>query len=226
MRHITFREWDKSAFSLSRKVKTHVVLVRRSSFQDVREAVFAGVSNEEAERAERFFHAKDKELYLLGKFVLRSILADLTGLSPKEITFSITGNKKPFFQEQEFNITHTGDHIYLAFSPFALGIDAEKINPDFDPQPIIDSCFSEEDRAKLLSGNDRLNFYTVWTRKEALLKATGEGLCDDLKQVRALHDEVKRNGRNYFLSTRFHDNYIVSYATLHPDTDEECWIWD
>ncbi len=225
MKTLTFREWDKSTFLLFRKVKTQIILVRRNTFAAAEATLSATISGEETARGERFLHAKDKELYLLGKYVLRKILASLTGLPPAELTFSVSSTKKPFFPDQDFNLTHSGDHTYLAFSPFAIGIDAEKINPDFDTQPIIDFCFSDEERALLSDGNYMLNFYTIWTRKEALLKATGEGLCEDMKQVSILADQVTRYGKKYFLATRRHEDYIISYAALHADTDEQCRVW-
>ncbi len=225
MKTLTFREWDKSTFLLFRKIKTQIILVRRNSYATVASTLPAAISKQEAARGERFTQAKDKELYLLGKYALRKILADMTGLPPSELPFSTIGNGKPFFQEQEFNITHSGNHTYLAFSPFSIGIDAEIFNPDFDTQSIIDFCFSDEERALLSDGNYLVNFYTIWTRKEALLKATGEGLCEDMKQVTILEDEVIRQGKKYFLATRQHEDYIISYASLHADTDEHCRIW-
>jgi 4'-phosphopantetheinyl transferase len=225
MKTLTFREWDKSTFLLFRKVKTQIILVRRNTYAAVASTLPAAISKQEAARGERFFQNKDKEVYLLGKYALRKILAEMTGLPPSELPFSMIGNGKPFFEEQEFNLTHSDDHTYLAFSPFAIGIDAEKINPDFDTQSIIDACFSDEERALLSDGNYLINFYTVWTRKEALLKATGEGLCEDMKQVAILEDQVTRYGKKYFLATRRHEDYIISYASLHADTDEQCRVW-
>lgn len=226
MKTLTFGEWDKSHFFLLRPVKTQIIVVRRAAYAALAATIPAGISREEAARGERFFHAKDKELYLLGKYVLRKILGELTGLPPAELLFSAGHAKKPYFPEQEFNLTHSGDHIYLAFSPLAIGIDAEKINPDFDTQPIVDSCFSDEERALLLTGNYTLNFYTVWTRKEALLKATGEGLYEDMKQVTVQEDNVTRQGQRYFLATRLHEDYVISYASLHADTDAHCREWN
>lgn len=226
MKKLTFRDWDKSTFLLLRKIKTQIILVRRNTYAAAEATLSATISREETARGERFLHAKDKEVYLLGKYVLRKILASLTGLPPAEITFSFSNTKKPSFPDQDFNLTHSGDHTYLAFSPFAIGIDAEKINPDFDTQPIIDSCFSDEERAMLLTGNYLLNFYMVWTRKEALLKATGEGLTENMKQVSILEDQVVRQGKRYFLASRLHEDYVISYASLHADTDEQCRLWN
>ncbi|WP_041341764.1 hypothetical protein [Runella slithyformis] len=80
----------------------------------------------------------------------------------------------------------------MVFSPFAIGIDIEKFNPDFDTQPIVDSYFSDGVHALLLNGNYTLNFYTVRTRIETPVKAPGEGPCENMKPVTTLKDQVIR----------------------------------
>lgn len=224
MEAFSFREWDTEAFLELQKVKTQIVFIHRNHYVTLEDAILANVNSEETARASRFFHSKDREVYLLGKYVLRKILAMQTGLAPQKIIFSKTHTHKPFFEGQEFNLSHSSDHIYLAFSPFEVGIDAEKNNLDFDLQPVVDACFSEEESAMLSTEEEyRPHFYTIWTRKEALLKATGEGLCDDMKQVSAIPSQVRRNGQLYFLATRRHQDYIVSYATPHADPEVIGW---
>ncbi|AXE17487.1 hypothetical protein DR864_06955 [Runella rosea] len=223
MESFSFREWDTEAFLGLQKIKTQIVFIHRNRYLTLEEAILANVSLEETARANRFFHSKDRELYLLGKYVLRKILAEQTGLAPQKIIFSKTHTHKPFFEGQAFNLSHSGDHIYLAFSPFEVGIDSEKTNLDFDLQPVVDACFSEEEFAMLSTKDYRRNFYRIWTRKEALLKATGEGLCDDMKQVPTINSHVYRNGQLYFLATRRHEDYIVSYATPHADPEVIGW---
>ncbi len=223
MEAFSFREWDTKAFLELQKVKTQIVFIHRNRYQALADAILTTVSLEETARANRFFHSKDREVYLLGKYVLRKILAAQTGLAPQKIIFSKTHSHKPFFEGQEFNLSHSGDHVYLAFSPCSIGIDAEKNNLDFDLQPIVDACFSEEECAMLSTEDYRRNFYTIWTRKEALLKATGEGLCDDMTQVPTIKGHVYRDGQLYFLATRRHEDYIVSYATPHTDLEVVGW---
>jgi 4'-phosphopantetheinyl transferase len=223
MEPFSFREWDTEAFLELQKVKNQIVFIHRNRYLALEDAILANVNSEETARASRFFHSKDREVYLLGKYVLRKILAAQTGLALQKIIFSKTHTHKPFFEGQAFNLSHSGDHIYLAFSPFEVGIDAEKNNLDFDLQPVVDACFSGEESAMLSTEEYRHHFYTIWTRKEALLKATGEGLCDDMKQVPAIPSQVRRNGQLYFLTTRRHEDYIVSYATSHTDPEVIGW---
>ncbi len=217
------RAWETDSFLSEQALKTQIVFVHHRSYQAWKTEIPSVIQAVEMEKAERFFQTKDRELYLLTRYALRKILACITGMPPQALTFSVTANKKPFFQGQEFNITHAGDHIYLAFSPLPVGIDTEKVNLDFDILPIANICFSEAEKAELTQEEPHRHFYKIWTRKEAVLKATGEGLCNDIKSVKVLDNQIARNGKDYFISTRWHNDYPVSYATLHPIADEVLW---
>jgi len=91
----------------------------------------------------------------------------------------------------EFNISHSGNMILIGFrfcknnvinaNP-QIGVDIEKIKPDFDFELVLDEFFTpKEQEAIWKSENSSETFFKFWTQKEALVKATGTGLTDDLK---------------------------------------------
>lgn len=88
------------------------------------------------------------------------------------------------------NVAHAGEWVLLAIGRAAVGIDVEEIKSDFWYEELLSSVFSpEEQRHIRSSGQPRRQFYDGWTRKEALLKATGNGLSDELAAVPCLDGE-------------------------------------
>lgn len=85
-------------------------------------------------------------------------------------------NSKPYFKDYpdiRFSISHSADLVVLAMSESEVGVDIEKIKPR-DYQGIVDRHFSEGENAEV---SDLNGFLKVWTKKEAFLKLTSEGLA-------------------------------------------------
>ena len=151
------------------------------------------LSDSELTKAGRFIKNEDRENYIVRKYFLRLILSQFIQLPPVAIEFSRTANKKPFHDAVHFNVSHTYGQAVIAVSSSPVGADTEYINADFEFTALLDSCFNKEEASFVLQGKDPvLNFYTLWTRKEALLKATGEGLTDRLDLVPSINEYLQR----------------------------------
>ncbi|WP_158622513.1 4'-phosphopantetheinyl transferase family protein [Pedobacter sp. KBW06] len=158
----------------------------------------ATLSATESAKASRFPHQQSRENYTVRKYLLRQLLSRFLQVPAAEIVFQMQGNKKPIVDGVSFNVSHTKDHIVMAFSESAVGIDVEYIDAHFQYREVIDTCFSPAE-ADYIENSDTplLNFYTLWTRKEALLKASAEGLVDELNKVPSLAPYVLRNAAQY-----------------------------
>lgn len=179
-------------------------------------------SAQELDRASRFFHEKDRVSYLVRRYYRRKILSCFMSCFPQALVFSTTGNKKPAINGVEFNVSHSGSFVVIAVSSSPVGIDLEYINPLFDYTSIVASCFNPQERHFV--GTESAGFFTLWTRKEAILKATAEGLTDDLTQISCLDDEVTRHGTLYQLKTiGFNKQYVLSLATMKSHADYRYW---
>lgn len=96
-------------------------------------------------------------------------------------------NNKPYFKDYpniRFSISHSGDLVVLAMSDTEIGIDIEKIKPR-DYEAIVERHFTEGEAKEIDSIE---SFLKVWTKKEAYLKLTSEGLggldiCDVSKSL-------------------------------------------
>jgi len=144
------------------------------------------LSAEEAARAERFVFPRDKNLFIAGRGMLRVILGRYLGMPPRSLSLQKGHHKKPFVSTDsgkpplQFNMSHSHG---LALYAFALrgqvGIDLEKLQPDFATEEVAEQFFSPKEQEELLGlpPESRVQgFFNCWTRKEAYVKATGEGL--------------------------------------------------
>jgi 4'-phosphopantetheinyl transferase len=149
------------------------------------------LSPDEQRRADRFYQEIDFRRHVVGRGLLRLLLGQCFGVAPDRLCFqdgqfgkpALAGEVSPRLQ---FNLSHSGDLIVIAIVPgHAVGVDVEKIRPDIALDRIAQDFFSPQECASLatLDGPSQLDgFYACWTRKEAWIKARGEGLSLPLRQ--------------------------------------------
>lgn len=148
---------------------------------------------EEGEQARwsRFLRQEDRGLYLAGHAALRLVLAAHLQRPARDIRFSTVcrycgrDHGKPRLQgadeDLEFSLSHSGFRAVLAVARgLPLGIDVEHVKPERDRASLIAAVLSESERPAiedLPAPEQGRAFLRYWTRKEALLKATGHGLA-------------------------------------------------
>ncbi|MGA8501095.1 MAG: 4'-phosphopantetheinyl transferase superfamily protein [Candidatus Sulfotelmatobacter sp.] len=150
------------------------------------------LSADEAARASRFHFARDRQRYVAARALLRIILASYLETDAGSLRFSYSEKEKPSLGPEHahcdvrFNITHSGGIALLAFTRGReIGVDVEQIRHDFDPGAIARRYFSTHEQNQLadLPAEEKVEgFYRCWTRKEAYIKATGDGLSLPLSQ--------------------------------------------
>jgi 4'-phosphopantetheinyl transferase len=183
------------------------------------------LQKDELSRASKFFHTKDKNNYLVRKYYLRKILSCFLTEAPEELQFSTTIRKKPVLQNIEFNVSHSNDYAVIVVSSNPVGIDIEYIHTSFTFDSLLESCFNAEERSFVGTGRERkIRFYSLWTRKEAVLKATAEGIIDNLASLNGLESKVFRNAKTFNLNTFYCDkDYLLSLATLDSIDSFKYW---
>ncbi len=153
------------------------------------------LSKDEMERADRYHQENDRQRFIISKGILKFILAKYLNQSPAKIKL-ITGlNKKPILQHHQkgdlhFNVAHSGACILIAIAKTEIGVDVEKMDHGFSYQEILATNFNTEEKEFVQrSKQPQQDFYLLWTRKEALLKATAKGIDDDLHLIPSLHGD-------------------------------------
>jgi 4'-phosphopantetheinyl transferase len=145
---------------------------------------------DERDKMQRFRFEKDRRRYLVGRGLLRSLLGRYLDVSSQTLRFETTAAGKPYLasgqKQLQFNLAHSGEYVLIAIADRrAVGVDVEEIKDDFDAGEIAGNFFSpnEQRDLEMLTGRARIEaFFECWTRKEAYVKARGEGLSLPLDQ--------------------------------------------
>ncbi|MBO0950261.1 4'-phosphopantetheinyl transferase family protein [Fibrella forsythiae] len=148
---------------------------------------------DERERAERFRQLDDKQRFVAGRGWFRYVAGQLLGQSPQQVLLTTGPSGKPELIRTtgsqpgwHINVSHSGEWVLLAAGYVPVGVDVEWIKPGWPFQDLIESSFNADDQVQLAaSQHPRELFYTLWTRKESLFKATGQGLTNDFMRISA-----------------------------------------
>jgi 4'-phosphopantetheinyl transferase len=140
-------------------------------------------------RLAAYLRDEDKARFLLGVTITRRVLGARLSLLPARIGLDRTCSEcgKPHGKVRadgvELSVTHSGQLIGVAFSDQPVGLDVEKVDPGMDIDGVARIALSAAEARDLerYDGIARARAFTAyWTRKEAVLKATGEGLRGEL----------------------------------------------
>ncbi len=143
-------------------------------------------------RAEKFRFPNDREHYIAARGILREIIGAYLKKDPSRLVFKYNSYGKPFLLddscaiELSFNLSHSGGAALYAFTRGRdVGIDIEYMRSDIVEDSIAEHTFSPNEVA-VLRGLPRdiqmRAFFNCWTRKEAYIKARGQGLSIALDQ--------------------------------------------
>jgi 4'-phosphopantetheinyl transferase len=144
------------------------------------------LSDTERARAGRFVFERDRRRFIVGRARLRELLASRLGTRPDRVELDKGPRGKPRlaggFAESDlrFNLSHCGDVALYAFSRGReIGVDVEAVRELRAADAIAARFFSPRENQSYLALDPRdrpLGFFNCWTRKEAFIKALGEGL--------------------------------------------------
>ncbi len=139
----------------------------------------ATLCEEERARAERFHFDRDRERFIAGRGWLRVLLGRYRRIAPEAIRIAYGPKGKPHLDGgPHFNVSHSGGLALLAFcADEEAGVDIEAVREMDDAEAIAHRYFDPAGIARWLAAPHRTRaFFDCWTRKEAVVKALGEGL--------------------------------------------------
>jgi 4'-phosphopantetheinyl transferase len=144
------------------------------------------LTNDELERADRFSFEIDRRRFIAARGILRSILSRYITIDPDHLRFCYNQYGKPFLAPEfssyllNFNLSHADCMaLYAITRTMEIGIDVERVRSDVEYEEIAKHFFSVHEVAILRAIPTEKKpeaFYNCWTRKEAYIKAHGEGL--------------------------------------------------
>jgi 4'-phosphopantetheinyl transferase len=205
------------------------------------------LDQDERIRAQRFRFQRDQNHFIVAHGLLRVILGRYLHEHPHTLRFSYNPYGKPALAEEysdhtlSFNLSHaSGLVLYAITYGRRIGIDLERIEPNFANEQIAEQFFSPRETAMLRSLPPHLRqeaFFNCWTRKEAYLKAIGEGLSASLNQceVTLIPGEPARLlrsvGNQQDIATWSlqaftpSPGYMAALAVEGRDWQLRCWQW-
>jgi 4'-phosphopantetheinyl transferase len=181
----------------SETLEAHVWLASLDVPPSRREELGRSLSADERQRAGRYRVAAARERFVVGRGLLREVLAEYSGLSPAELRFvypclcgrpdCAPARRKPRLEPRSgapplrFNLSHTDGVAMLAVTGGSeVGVDVERIRPRAAVEAIAERVLGrcEAEALRALPDAERVEaFYRSWTRREACAKARGTGLA-------------------------------------------------
>ncbi len=150
------------------------------------DALLNTVSPQRRQQVMRHVRLSDRQSSLAAYLLLYRALREGYGIAEPPI-FNFGPSGKPFLKDHpniHFNLSHTEGIAVCVVADVPVGVDVERIRP-IDRQ-VVDMVMSDDEQAEIsLAEDSDTAFYRLWTRKEAYLKLTGEGLRDDMRNVLA-----------------------------------------
>lgn len=150
------------------------------------QSLWQTLSLDERGRAERFHFRRDHDSFVVARGMLRIILGRYLNAEPDRLRFRYSHYGKPTlageFDEEAlcFNLSHSDRlALYAITRGRKIGVDLERIRPDFADEQIAEQFFASGEVAALRAlplHAQQEAFFNCWTRKEAFIKARGEGL--------------------------------------------------
>ena len=201
----------------------------------------------EQTRAERFYFQRDRERFITAHGVLRAILGLYLNRAPECLSFRYGSHGKPALAWEHagdalhFNMSHShGVALYAIARGREVGIDLELIRYDLEVEQIAERFFSHSEMETLQALPRRFRkcaFFLGWTRKEAYIKARGEGLSLPLDQfevslipgepaallcTRPDSDEARRWSLK---EVTVSSGYVAALAVEGRGWSLSCWQW-
>ena len=178
-----FNSWDLAGgFPPLENNRVQVWRIRLDQEESATKRLRALLSIEEVARADRFYFPHLQAYYTTARGVLRILLGRLSGRDAAELKFAYAHHGKPYLPDSDlqFNVSHSGSLALIAIArDRQVGVDIERVRDLPDGEAVARRFFAPAEVFEYLSvpENRRAEaFYNGWTRKEAFIKAVGDGL--------------------------------------------------
>jgi 4'-phosphopantetheinyl transferase len=227
--------------------EVHVWRARLAVVAPQVEALAQTLAADERARAQRFHFQRDRTHYIAARGLLRAILGRYLDEQPDRLRFCYSPHGKPALAEAyaadalRFNVSHAHEMaLYAITRGREIGIDLEHIRADVTGEHIAARFFAPREVSMLqaLPPHRRHEaFLTLWTRKEAYVKARGDGLSLDLTRFdvsRAVVEpatHVTSDGERHELRRwSLRDlapgpHYVAALAVEGHGWQLRCWQW-
>ncbi len=182
------------------------------------------LSQDENDRASRFISEDLKARFIIAHAILRVILAEYLGANPKSFQFYKKAYGKPFLRSPHnvnFNLSHSGDYVFIGLGCEPLGVDIEVYENDRDYTAIARRVLTALEYSffdKLEEHEKTWFFLKMWCFKEAYAKAIGYGLAIELREIETRHilDGMNMHGIPIWLRNDSPEKWVAYPLPQNP----------
>jgi 4'-phosphopantetheinyl transferase len=203
----------------------------------VHEALLAADERERAEKSRPPF----RERFIVARSVLRRVLSGYLNCASADLQFSYGARGKPGLVNADlhFNLAHSHELALIAVTRVAaVGVDVEKLRPVRDAARIAERYFTANEAAAFRNvspDQQAVVFFNLWTRKEAWLKATGEGITEALSKfevtflpgepaaVRSVMDAAAAGAAWHLEALAPAPGFVGALAIPNREVQLQCW---
>lgn len=180
--------------------------------------LYQHLSDSNKSRSSFFTKEKDRNLFITAHYALDFILEKIFQIKPLIL---IDKNGKPYIKNYpiHFNLSHSENRVLLGFSHQPLGVDIEKINALSDLDLLIAYSLHSDEISSLmaLKPNHKINlFYSLWTKKEAIVKGIGIGMGMELNSFSL--ESLKKDASWQIFELSIDSKYSAAIATQNTSS--------
>lgn len=203
------------------------------------------LSDDERDRAARFYFERDRAAFTVARGALRTLAGRYLARPPEALAFGYRARGKPYLTMPpggalRFNVSHSGELALVAFTHGReIGVDIERRRPLDDLRSLARTSFSAREYATLCSLPPRDHasaFFACWSRKEAFIKATGEGVSqlgdfdvsvgpDEPARLLRVDGEPAGQPRWSLQDLPAIPGYAAALVVEGPELPVACWDW-
>lgn len=202
------------------------------------------LSEDEQQRVQRFYYQQHQQRFIVGRGILRTLLGHYLNFDPQQLRFDYEPRGKPMLAspmqaQLQFNVSHSQDLALYAFAADKVGVDLEYLRSMQYVEQLAKRFFSPQEAAAIAQLPDedkQAAFFRAWTRKEAYLKATGEGLggleqvevsllADEPAKLVAIAGDTKAASRWSLYHLAPAEDYLGALAVLGSGWQLTYWQW-
>lgn len=168
------------------------------------------------------YHKIDDQLRSFTSELLKNhYLSNLLHIDIQELDIRKTKYHKPYIANPtlsniKFNISHSNKYVVMGVyddKDHDFGIDIEQINNIMEIQELSPIVFSESEQ-QLINGSTN-NFFKLWTKKEALIKALGTGFATDFYSKTRINLDDNEKTDQYTIDTCQVEDYFLSVCKIN-----------
>lgn len=204
------------------------------------------MSPDELKRADKFHFEIDKNRYVCARGILRTLIFCQSGIKPSFIKYHLTQYGKPELEKDlnksslKFNLSHSKNCLCIGITyDIEIGVDIEFIDPIPELTDLAKTYLSPKEYEhiiKLPEQHRYRDFYLLWTKKEAITKALGQGLSIPLRDIEISQingdnpmnievvDRASGHSHSLFLETFEIDKHFMGAAAFTDKAEEILYL--